>query len=112
MSGPAPGCNGEAVLSLRLGPQPDKGKFEELGVFLADQACCETDSFPSFSSSGSALHSECVHVRGVCVCCKGEGEAALTPTWVGMASSVPPFCQVCGVTRRPFAELWFTPKAL
>lgn len=57
MSSPAPGCNWEAVLSLRLGPQPDKGKFEELGVFLADQACCETDSSPSFSSNESALHS-------------------------------------------------------
>lgn len=56
----SPGCNGKAVLSLRLGLQPDKGKFEKLGVFLAEQACCETDSFPSCSCSGSALHSECV----------------------------------------------------
>lgn len=60
MCSPVPGCNWEAVLSLRLGPKPDKGKFEELGVFLADQACCETDSSLSFSSNESALHSECV----------------------------------------------------
>lgn len=51
---PSPGCNGKPVLSLRLGLQPDKGKYEKLGVFLADQACCETDSSPA------AFHSECV----------------------------------------------------
>lgn len=44
--------------------------------------------------------------------CYGEGEAAFKPTCVDMASSIPPFCQVCGVTRSPFAELWFTQKTL